>query len=139
MHWRLGDFRSTLLDLTVRRSDYAMVGVTLTLFGGVLLREVPGGFGAARRRVGIPIIETIDSTVSILDENRELSMHIGPDYVHVVLETGISRPECLIADRVGFFVANMELVGLVFGPLVTAEHDAVLQILSNKHHSIKID
>ena len=58
-----------------------------------------------------------------------MSMHVGPELVHVVLQSKFDGTVCMTADRIGFFVAQRRLVGLAFGPLLPTEREDLIGIL----------
>lgn len=60
-------------------------------------------------------------------------MHLGSDRICLVLAQDVGGSECIVANRVGFFVAHNYLVGLTFGPLLPAERDALKAIPKGTH------
>jgi hypothetical protein len=130
LHWRLGDFKRTLLDLTIR-PDGAIVGVTLTIFAGRRLHEAPRAFEAAKRVQGAPIVDRAAFESSRLDERTDLSLHVGLDRAFLLLEHQIEGSICMTIDRVGFYVADRRLVGIGFCQLLANEREEVLQILDD--------
>jgi hypothetical protein len=128
-HWRLGDFKHTLLDLTIRRSDQAIVGVTLTIFAGRVLEQVPLALQMAACVGGTPVVTELDMLSSRLDEHCELSMHLGSDRVFLLLPGELDDVMCMGTDRVAFFVASRHLVGIAFNRLLATERAGLVQMV----------
>lgn len=128
LHWRLGDFKFTLLDLTIR-GDGAIVGVTLTIFAGLRLDAAPTSFETAGSTPGVPLVDRAGIKSSRVDERYDLSLYLGLDQAYLVLDQDVEGAVCVTTDRVGFFVANKRLVGIGFNRLLADERRDVLEIL----------
>lgn len=129
-HWRFGDFRHTLLDLSISDLDGAIVGVTLTSFGGETKTGAPAAIVKADCAVGLPIVSGVAVGATIVDERRDVSMHFQGEHVYILLSTDIVKPGCVGADRLRFFVEGDQLVAVGFGPLAKEEHDELVRLLA---------
>lgn len=130
-HWHLGDFKWTLLDLTVRRSDGAVIGVTLTLFRGPVLDRAPTAFDRAMRIEGLPTVDSIEPIGAVLRERTELSVHLGSEMLYIVLDDHGQDLSCYVSSYARFFVAEGRLTGLAFGPLTKAQRSRLAEVLES--------
>jgi hypothetical protein len=129
--WRFGDFKYTLLELTIRRDDRAIVGVALPIFRGRRLEAPPAAFERRDCRSGVPVVDALHPGVTRLDERRDLAMYVGRDRAVLILDDPFppESVECISANRVAFYVSERRLVGIAFQHLQPTECDALLRIL----------
>ena len=130
-HWRFGDFKRTLLDLTIRDPDGAVVGVTLTSFDGPRTAEVPTSIVRAQCVEGVPVVDAFSSKLSMRDELCQLSLHVQLHRIYLLIQQTGDDVTCLSTDRLQFFVLGEQLVGLGFGPLKSEERQMLLQMLDS--------
>ena len=130
-HWHLGDSKWTLLDLAVRLSDRAIVAVTLTLFRGPIVDRPPQAFEKAVQTDGLPTLDSVRPIGSILREPSEVSIHLGPDTLYVILDDQVDDVTCMTNPYARFFVANGRLAGIAFAPLTAAQRSDLVRILES--------
>ena len=117
--------------LSISDLDGAIVGVTLTSFGGETKTGAPAAIVKADCAVGLPIVSGVAVGATIVDERRDVSMHFQGEHVYILLSTDIVKPGCVGADRLRFFVEGDQLVAVGFGPLAKEEHDELVRRTTN--------
>jgi hypothetical protein len=127
--WRIGNFLTSLFELTIERSTGIVRGATLVLSGSDTLTDLQTGYEAVPQKIGLPIIDRSVLTSDIWDEQHELSLMHKNNAIYVAFNSSWNPSSCIVNDRVAFFEQEGELCGVGFLKLTQEE----ITLLKKEH------
>ena len=129
--WRIGNFKTSLMELTIEKQSKLVLGITLTLYNRKLQTEIPPSYLAVEVATGFPVANTEMFSNDRHDETRDFELVQNGNSFIAVLNDGVQPQRCLRADRVGFYERANEICGIGFFDL-TASEVKKLKILFQK-------
>lgn len=124
--WRIGDFKHSLLEISIEQSTGILYDITLTLLSNSRLESLQTGYEVAPWKTGLPIIETSVISwkgvgIGIWDELGDFSLLLKNDTAYVVFDSSLNPSSSIRAGRIAFFEAQGVLCGISFFHLTPNE------------------
>lgn len=119
--WRIGNFKSSLLELKIDKQSRLVLGITLTLYNKELRTKIPPSYLAVELEAGLPVANTEALSNNRHDEIRDFELVQNGNSFIAVLNGGVQPQRCLRADRVGFYERASEICGIGFFDLTATE------------------
>lgn len=138
--WRTGNFKTTLLEITIDRNSHTIFDVTLICFAGKLQTDLQQGYDSAEFVEGLPVVDVngypqpqredvFDFRVSKCDEVEEIKAYREGNNFFLVFGGEKVPNKCIKTNRVGFFACATELCGIAFFELSQSEISTVLSLM----------
>ena len=120
--WRIGDIKTSLLELTIEYSTGIVRGATLVGPVNDAVVQLQSGYEGIPRKTGLPIVDTSAfTTTDIWDEPCNFTLMQRKNAVYIAFGSSWNPSSCIGIDRIAFFEAEGFLCGVGFFQLTQEE------------------